>query len=179
MPDYKKGVIYCIRSNENEDIYIGSTCVGLSQRMAHHRGMYKQFLNGNGGNITSFQILKNQSAYIELIEEYPCDNRQQLEKREGEIMRSRNCVNRNIAGRTDVEYRQENREKIAEKCRRYREANKEKISEYREANNEKLSEKRNEKQNCECGGKFTRTNRKRHILSQTHQKFIAENLKTL
>ena len=168
MPDYAKAAIYCIRSNENDDIYIGSTCVGLSQRMAHHRGMYKQFLNGKGDTITSFQILKNPSAYIELIEEYPCDNKQQLERREGEIMRSRNCVNRCIAGRTVAEYRQENREKLLERAKQYYELNKGKKKQYYKENNENHT--------CECGGKFTTTSREVHNKTKKHQKIIAENL---
>ena len=35
--DYSKGQIYCIRNSDTNDIYIGSTCQSLSQRMAQHR----------------------------------------------------------------------------------------------------------------------------------------------
>ena len=34
---YSKGKIYCIRNSLNDDIYIGSTCQTLRQRMALHR----------------------------------------------------------------------------------------------------------------------------------------------
>ena len=33
LKDYTKGKIYCIRNKINDDIFIGSTCQTLSQRM--------------------------------------------------------------------------------------------------------------------------------------------------
>ena len=38
--------------------------------------------------------------YIELYENYPCENKEQLNKREGEIIREIGTVNKQIAGRT-------------------------------------------------------------------------------
>ena len=35
--DYSQGKIYCIRNTISDEIYIGSTCQSLSQRMAQHR----------------------------------------------------------------------------------------------------------------------------------------------
>ena len=87
-----------------------------------------------------------------------------------------NCVNIQIPCRTDKEYRNDNKERIAERDRLYREKNKEKNKEkeaerfrlYREKNKEKLAERGklyrekhkerikangSKKYNCECGGK--------------------------
>ncbi len=135
MPNYKNGKIYTIRSLSREDlIYVGSTTQSLSERFRGHKC----------GKSTSRKVIDLGDAYIELVEEYPCDNRMQLNRREGEIMRSMDCVNRCVAGRTEKEYRIDNKEKIAESEKEYRQNNKEKIAEYtkeyRQNNKEKVAE---------------------------------------
>ena len=46
---------------------------------------------------------------IELYEEYPCDNNEILNKREGEIQREIATINRNKAERTLKQYYMDNR----------------------------------------------------------------------
>ena len=106
MPDYSKGKIYAIKSYECDDIYIGSTINRLSDRLWGHRSSYNRFINGDDNVvISSFEILQFDDAFIELIEEYPCKNKDQLKRREGEIItKTINCLNKNIAGRTQDEY---------------------------------------------------------------------------
>ena len=41
MPDYSKGEIYKISNTIDDDIYVGSTCETLVQRMAKHRSKMK------------------------------------------------------------------------------------------------------------------------------------------
>jgi hypothetical protein len=53
--------------------------------------------------------------YIELYENFPCDNKEQLNKREGEIIREIATLSKNIAGRTIKEYYEQNKENILEK----------------------------------------------------------------
>ena len=92
---YQRGKIYTIRCYDDDtSIYVGSTIQPLSARMSKHRSdkncsLYK-YVNGNWKN-----------WYIELYEEYPCDNKELLEKREGEITRLIGNINKHIAGRTD------------------------------------------------------------------------------
>ena len=51
--------------------------------------------------------------YIELTEDYPCENVEQLHKREGELIReSAASLNKQIAGRTRQEWIEENRGKV-------------------------------------------------------------------
>jgi hypothetical protein len=57
---------------------------------------------------------------MELSENYPCNNRQQLERKEGEYIKNNECVNKVIAGRTDLEYRLDNVNKLKEQCRIYK-----------------------------------------------------------
>ena len=144
--DYSTGKIYAIRNSVNDIIYIGSTTQALSRRMACHRGKAnaqterKLYQNMRDIGIDKF--------YIELLELCPCKSQEQLNKREGELIRAHNSIvngyNSLIAGRTQSEYRQANKEKIAEEKREYRQANKGKIAEYnlayRQANKEKIAE---------------------------------------
>jgi hypothetical protein len=59
-------------------------------------------------------------VYIELIEDYPCNSKAELLKREGEIIRQTpNCVNRCVAGRTKKEWDSDNREHVQEYSKSY------------------------------------------------------------
>ena len=117
--------------------------------MARHRQKYKQFLNGNYRHTTSFDLFNEygvENCKIELIEYFPCDTLQELRRREGEHIKSIDCVNKCVAGRTVKEYGVDNKEIIKEKKREYREQNKDKIKEskreYREQNRDKINEKK-------------------------------------
>ena len=110
MPDYSKAKIYRVFCGDDE--YIGSTIRPLSERMNGHRCSFRT--NGLCSSKVIFEKHGIENVKIELIEEYPCQNREQLEKREGEIQRERKCVNHNIAGRTIKEYKQDNTEKFRE-----------------------------------------------------------------
>lgn len=138
MPNYQNGKIYAIRSYKTDDIYIGSTIMTLSKRMAKHRVM-KTF-------VSSQLILEHGDAYIELIELCPCNSKEELEKREGELIRATpNTVNMKIAGRTRDEYYADNREVIIEKKKVYAVENKEHIKEYKKEYHELHKEEDNEK----------------------------------
>jgi hypothetical protein len=146
MPDYQNGKIYSIRSYQTELIYIGSTTQSLSKRLGKHISDYKN------GVISSKELLKYDDYYIELIELFPCNSREELLKQEGiHIRKNINiCVNCCIAGRTKKEYNIDNKERINEKEKQYRENNKEHIKEqkreydkqHRENNKERIREKR-------------------------------------
>ena len=145
--DYKNGKIYAIRSHQTDEIYIGSTTQSLSKRFSNHKSKYKLYLDGNLKKyLTSSKILQYDDAYIELFEEYPCDNKIMLNKREGEIIRLNNCVNKCIAGQTSKEYYEQNKEKIKGYKKKYSEQNKEKIKEYKKEyqvqNKEKIRERK-------------------------------------
>jgi hypothetical protein len=131
MPNYSQGKIYSIRSYLTEDVYYGSTCQKLSDRLAGHKKNYKRWLlNKELGISSSYRIFeKDIDAYIELLELYPCNSKIELHKREGEIIRVNVCVNKRIAGRTQKEYQQENKEQILEYRNQYHQNNKEQIAE--------------------------------------------------
>ena len=106
---YDCGKIYVIKCKYDDTlIYVGSTIRTLEDRFKSHKGnklqsLYK-YVNDDWDN-----------WYIELYEDYPCKNKNHLEKREGELQREIATINKNVAGRTQKEYRQDNRDKIKEK----------------------------------------------------------------
>ena len=53
--------------------------------------------------------------YIELFEDFQTERKEQLNKREGEIIREIATLSKNIAGRTIKEYYEQNKENILEK----------------------------------------------------------------
>lgn len=176
------GKIYIIKSKQTDKVYIGSTFNTLKQRFTEHKSKHK-----SKHNCTSKEIIKYPDAEIILIECYECEDEKQLKTRESEYIRQYNCVNIRIEGRTDVEYREDNKEKIAQKNKKYREKNKETINEkskeYRKNNKESISEyqkeyyqenreKLNQKITCECGGRYTHQNKAIHLKTKKHIKFV-------
>jgi len=141
------GYIYSIRSYQTDLIYIGSTFSPLHKRIYQHRKSYNQFHRCPSQKyLTSFEILKYEDNYIELIETYENVNKTELLKHEGQQIRNSHCVNKFIAGRTQKQYDLEHKD--AKKL--YKDRNKEKIKEYHkdyqkqyyEQNNELIKEKR-------------------------------------
>ena len=81
-------------------------------------------------------------------------------------------MNKNIPGRTDKQYYNDNKNKIVDYQKEYRESNKVKIKAYYETNKEKLKEKFD----CECGGKYTHNHKSHHLKTTKHQNYL-ETLK--
>lgn len=81
---YKNGKIYTVRSYQTDKFYIGSTCNSLSKRM--HQHIQENPRNINNGN-SVWEIVRMGDAYIELLENCPCDSRSELLKRQGELIR--------------------------------------------------------------------------------------------
>ena len=119
MPDYKNGQIYMIWSPNTDLVYIGSTTQPLYKRFYEHC---------HSLDTSSYKVIECGNAKIELIEDYPCVNKKELNRREGQVIRERKlCVNNIVAGRTKKEYRYENKEAIAAHSKAYRQENKEAI----------------------------------------------------
>ena len=190
--DYQNGKIYTIRSHQTDDFYIGSTCQPLYKRFGQHKNDYKNI--NKIIKMSSYEIIKYNDCYIELLEIYPCSSKVELHKREGELIRLHNCVNKCIPSRTQKEYHEDNKEIIDIYQKKYREENKEinieyqkkyyennkeylieKVNEYRLNNLEKIKERKKIKTNCECGSIYNLNAKCQHIKSKKHITFI--NLK--
>ena len=174
MPDYSKGKIYTIRcKTDDTKIYVGSTIQPLSVRFAGHKGDSKK-------NYRWYKEIDNwDNWYIELYENYPCNTREELNKREGEIIRMIGNLNKNIAGRTLKEYDDERKnkpERIQQKkeiSKKYRERNKDSINERQANYYSNNKEKVNEKFKCECGCEVYKKHLKEHQKTQKHINLIS------
>lgn len=129
MPiNYQNGKIYSIRSHQTNMIYIGSTTQTLAQRLTKHMSGYKAYLVNGKRYTSSYEIIKYGDSYIELVEVFPCSNKMELCKREGQFIRTtENTTNRRIEGRTKQEYRTDNADTIKERDTQYQQNNKETI----------------------------------------------------
>jgi len=141
MVNYQNGKIYIIRSHQTDNVYIGATIEKLSGRMSKHRHRYKKWLEGNKKYYSSYEILKYDDAYIELLEKYPCNSVDELCKKEGEYIRNNACVNKRIEGRTQKEYNEDNKEHLREKNKEFREEHKEDKKKYDKEYYEKKKER--------------------------------------
>jgi hypothetical protein len=144
MPNYQDGKIYTIRCrNDNTLIYVGSTTMTLPRRIAEHR-----FASVNNNSRKLYQSVNGEwdNWYIELYEVFPCENKQELNKREGEIIREIGTLNYEIAGRTRKEWAKDNPDKVKLTAQRYHENHREERLEvsrlYQQTHREELLEKK-------------------------------------
>lgn len=192
MPDYSSGKIYTIRCITDATlIYVGSTIESLSQRLTKHRYSKK----ATPSILFYSKVNDWNDWYIELYENFSCNSKEELNKREGEVIREIGTLNTIVAGRTQQEYRQEEKEIIQERKKEYYENNKEQVQEYKKKyyeehsqqekdralrhyinNKDEINEKKKEKITCECGKTFRAVDKSRHNKTLFHQAFIAKNL---
>jgi len=172
---YKRGMIYTIRNIKDDAmIYVGSTINNLSKRFDNHKKCCKA-----GTSFNLYKHIENNDWsgwYIELYEAYPCNNKKELNQREGQVIREIGSINKCIAGRTTKEYYNDNveyfkeknkkwREENAEYNKKYYEGNAEYFKEYYKDNADKISKRQNEKVCCNICGAFS----SKHNLAK-HQK---------
>ena len=172
---YKNGKIY--KLEKDGLIYIGSTIRNLKNRLSEHK------CNGS----SSKKLFETEGeVFITLLEDYPCNNKTELLRREGWYQRNIICINEEIAGRTRKEYTEDNIENV----KIYREKNKEdrKIKDkiYREKNKEKYKItdarkyernkiKLKEKITCECGSIIAKAQKTEHLKTIKHKNFVNSN----
>jgi hypothetical protein len=183
---YEHGKIYKITDVAYTESYVGSTVQPLCNRMAEHRRHYKQYKDGKSGKcMTSYLLFDKygvENCKIELIEVYPCQNKTELEKREGYHIKHEDCMNKLVAGRSRQEhyndckeiilkqrkkYYDDNQEKIRESHKSYYANNTEKLkqsmNQYNEAHKEQQSKRKTERIECDiCHNLYSRTNLQHH-----------------
>jgi len=145
MTNYNNGKIYKIESTLGDMVYYGSTTKQyLSQRMTKHRSDYNRWLSGkDAGKYRSFDLFDEygiENCKIVLVENFPCKSKDELTAREAYYIRNFDCGNKCVPGRTYKEYIEDNKDKILERKKQYRENNKDKIKEYYQNNKDKILE---------------------------------------
>jgi len=154
MVNYQNGKIYKIESIKGKCQYIGSTCQLLCQRMAKHKTSYRK--NYYKNTMMSKEVLKYDDAKIYLIENYPCNSKEELTAKEAEYIKKYDCVNIQIPDRTRKQYYQDHKEIIKKRTTDRRNKNKD-IT------------------NCICGSSVVGYNIKRHMKSKKHITYINNN----
>jgi hypothetical protein len=167
MPmNFANGKIYAIRSHQTEQIYVGSTCQPL----------YKRFHQHKKSNCSSREIMKYPDVFIELLENYACADKNELNRREGELIRLHNSINKRIAGRTQSEYREEHKDELKQYREEHKDEkkqyNKQYNKQYRTDNKQEITEKKKQKYNCFCGGRYTNNDKSKHSKSKKHIEFM-------
>ena len=126
MRDYSKGKIYHIVCNITGETYYGSTVQKISQRMNGHRNKDNECL--------SKPIIERGDYHYGLVEDYKCDNLEQLLMRERYYVDNNDCVNKICPIRTKEEgavmkklYYQEHIDEILAYKKLWREENKKEI----------------------------------------------------
>ena len=114
---YNNGKIYIIKSPNTNRVYIGCTIKSLKERMYGH--------NSLKNSCYSMDVINAGEAYIELLEDYPCNNKLELENREKHYMKFyyNICVNR-IDSTLGLEIKNERREYFRRDKQRYKDLKK-------------------------------------------------------
>lgn len=146
MPDYQKAIIYIIigKNDDCEDVYYGATTQGINTRWSKHKTSYKNDKKYKCRSSIIFEKYGIENCECKIIESYPCNNKEELTEREKYYIQNNNCVNisglntQEMLNTKKQEYKELNKEYIAEQNKIYREKNKSIISEkgkiYREKN---------------------------------------------
>jgi len=195
MVNYNEGKIYKIESTLGNMVYYGSTTKKrLCDRMTKHRGDYKLWLKGKTHLVMSYKLFDEyglENCKIILVENYPCESKDELAARERHYITNFDCVNKYVPNRTKKEWYTDNKDKILEQRKEYYTDNKNKIleqmkeyyennrnkrleqmKEYYENNKNKLSEQRKIKYTCPCGSCICKDTKAQHERSKKHIKFL-------
>ena len=180
MTKYENSKIYKLINNEMPNmVYYGSTSQSLTNRLSTHKAPCN--------TCSSKLLFEYGTVEIILLENYPCNSKDELIKRERYYIEGKECINKIIPGRSDKEYYADNKEQILLKRKKHYQNNKEKIllrqrqydngrkeerKKYLEANKASIALKNKEKFECECGGKYTHSHQSCHKKTKKHLKHV-------
>jgi len=175
--DYANTIIYKLvhKDDLNDDnIYTGHTTDFICRKNLHKSDCTNA--NSKSYNEKKYKYIRENGGWDEWlmieIEKYPCKDKPEAVARERLIQTEMKAkLNSVIAGRTNKEWRQDNREKLSERKKQYRQDNLDKISEhkkqYYQSNKEKILERQGTKITCDhCGTIILKNNIPAHKRTQ-------------
>ena len=169
MPNYQNGKIYKIIDTGYTKCYIGSTVESLSTRMSHHRATFKTISHSSCSSVLLFKEFGLENCKIELIENFPCNNREELHAREGYHIQQTECINKATPGLNTKNWKKEYDKQIYE-------AKKDKILENKKQyyinNKEELLKKKKMRIICECGCETSVGDKLIHMKSVKHKNLM-------
>jgi len=160
MVNYAQSKIYKISAQGTNDIYVGSTTKRyLSQRFVKHRTDYSRWKNGKFVKVSSFDLFEQygvNNCNIILIENYPCNSKDELRSREDHYIRTLpNVINKYNAVFNRREY-----ENKPERIEYHRQHKKKEFA---------------TKIVCGCGMQTDKSNKSRHERSKRHIELSFKN----
>ena len=167
-----QGKIYGIMSPSLFKVYIGSTSRRLTERLRSHVKYGNKYVGGK--KCTSKSIIQQGDYKMFLIENYICNTKEELLRREGEwikvMMGSGLCVNRLVAGRTQEERRNDPylKSKYKDRAKESRET----CPTYQISLAKRLVWK-SKSVICDCGSTVTNGNLASHRRSLKHQAWVS------
>ena len=192
MSKYDNGKIYVIKNTINDKVYIGSTKHTLEHRFNQHKRRIKQEKYKNLKFYNNIIKLNVENFYIELIENYACKSRKELELKEKEYILLYDSINNGYNKVLPLKSKEEeiidrkryletNKEEITKKRKEYERKIENKIKarkkDYREKNKELISEKAKIKREegkilCDCGIRVAKRDKRKHIHSYMHNYYL-------
>ena len=158
---YQNAQIYKIVDSGFNKCYIGHTSESLSQRMARHKYHYTAYLKGTHKKTRSFELFDEygiDNCRILWIEDYSCNNKKEIEAREGHYIETTNCVNKTQLGRTKEQWFSDNRDYVLQLKKdnyqkhkdgeEFKQYNQQKSKQYFAENKDEVNERRKAKIEC-------------------------------
>jgi hypothetical protein len=181
MLDYQNGKIYTIRYRKDSSlIYVGSTCLPLALRFTNHKSVCYNSKESAYNHKFYVKIRETDDIdnwYIELYENFPCENKAQLVARENVIMKEISTLNKlqgesiykrkstinidEMKYKSKYFWKQSNHEKVINYHKIYNEENKQRIKEIGE-----------QRVTCDCGTITRKDQLKRHMTTLKHTKHL-------
>ena len=152
MVNYQNSIIYkiCCKDVNIKEIYVGSTANQLRIRKSKHKYCCNNE-NDNNYNLYVYQFIRQNGGFdnwdVVIVENVKCENKQELHKKERFYIEELGAeLNKQVPSRSLKEWYKDNKETILEK--------------------------KNQKFNCDCGGKYTYINKAKHLKSKKHQTYL-------
>lgn len=176
---YQHGKVYKI-VNQVDDLiyYVGSTYQSLPKRLYDHKKEARQESKQNRPLFKHLNSIGWDFAEIILIENHPCADKAELERRERHYIETlKPLLNSRIPTRSKAEYLKINAEQVAARNKRYQENNAEQIAaakkKYYDNNADRIAEYRSRSFTCDCGSKVSSiSNKARHEKTTKHQQWL-------
>ena len=177
MTDYQKSKIYKLISLETNEFYIGSTIRSLSQRKGGHFSSYKAWLLDNKKPVChSYKLISKGNVDIVLIENYPCNSKEELHSRERYHIENNDCINIRLPIKSKEEIKEYNKKywnEHAEHLYKWRKQDKINNPEkYKEKNKKAYAISKPKRFFCECGSNVKLYGKTEHFESMKHKKYL-------
>ena len=155
MPNYQDSKIYKLVCNKTGMIYYGSTTQSLYKRKSEHK------TRKQGRPTTSKKIIENGDYDMILVEDFPCERKEQLLMRERYYIDNNDCINLDRPITTFEEKKQYKAEWAKKNPQVKTQEQKQKNYDWKKV-----------KITCECGINISRGGLSRHFKSLKHKEFI-------